>query len=148
MLITIDPGACTGWAVWDDDGLMNCGIFEAGSDSMPVRPNGTYSVWIEYPVIYPRSKARPSDILTLAKIAAQYGGAYREMGCVVTYVEPAQWKGQLSKKISHDRIWASLNATEQEKARRLLSSVSPKKRENALDAIGIGQWVRSRLVAR
>lgn len=160
MLITIDPGACTGWALWGNDGVLrSCGLFEAGGDPAPVSLEGKYwSVCIEYPVIYPRSTARPADLLALAKIAAQYGGAYTQLGAFVSYVEPATWKGQLKKQISHSRVWAASSRDEQITIMNSLSlsnaqmsdiaearGVRPKKWENALDAVGIGQWVRSRL---
>lgn len=149
MFVTIDPGAMTGWAIWNAYGLIACGLGDPR-----LHPNHVVTserqqdviddVWIEYPVIYPRSKARPNDILKLAQVAAEFGGGYKTCGVEVHYVEPATWKGQLSKAMHHPRVWAALRDFERAVVDVACTGMSPTKRENVLDAIGLGQWVRLR----
>ena len=138
MYLTIDPGAQTGWALWTEDKLVSCGL-----GSLVPGISGIEDVWIEYPVIYPRPKARPADILKLAQVAAEYGGAFAARGVKVHYVEPAQWKGQLKKKIHHPRVWRSLTPGDRAVATVGCAGLCESKKHNVVDAIGLGMWVRS-----
>jgi hypothetical protein len=138
MLLTIDPGNATGWALWRRDGLTGCGL---GDPRSACDVDWIEEVWIESPVIYPRSKARPNDIVLLARGAGEWGGRY-ESEAAVHYVEPATWKGQLPKDVHHARIWSKLNAAEQAIVNAACRGMAPSKRHNVLDAVGIGLWVR------
>lgn len=140
MLITIDPGEQTGWALWSPSGILySCGL---GSPSFA---SGIVGAVIEYPVIYPRSKARPADILKLAQIAAEYGGVYKYLMRSVLYVEPAEWKGQTPKDIHHMRIWNKLQSLEQVKVDLGCKGLPASKRHNVIDAVGLGLWHYKRL---
>lgn len=87
---------------------------------------------IEKPQVYTSGAARKSDIIELAISAGEIGGRYisRE------YVLPSQWKGQLTKPVSHARIKKQLSAVEL----GLLKQWAKEKQGHLLDAIGIGLW--------
>lgn len=151
MFVTIDPGEQTGFALWSfRSELLACGLGDPRSHpghviaSVSETADFVCDVWIEWPVIYPRSKARPRDILTLARCAAEYGGMYKVHGVDVHYVEPAEWKGQLDKDISHRRAYAQLAVVEQDIVDRAGKGLPASRRHNMLDAVAIGVWVRNR----
>jgi len=102
------------------------------------------TAWIESPVIYPRSKVPPNDIVKLARDAGRWAGIYEVHAVQVNFIEPATWKGQVPKEIHHKRIRASLNGYEKEILAAALEGISPGKQHNVLDAVGIGLWARGR----
>ena len=93
-LLSIDPGAATGVA-----------LFFIGPDCAPVLVNANVFapddvasarympdiVVIEDPQIYPHSKARPGDILTLAKLVGRYQERFKN--CRVRLRPPARVEG-------------------------------------------------------
>lgn len=96
---------------------------------------------IEMPRIYPGSgqqKGDLNDLLDLASVVGLcesfYNPTQRER------VFPAQWKGQVPKKIMTARILSKLTPAE----RVCIQSVGAKD-HNIIDAIGIGLWKLSRL---
>jgi hypothetical protein len=148
MLLTIDPGTDTGWALWGPsglelNGLMGCGL----SDKKFPLYSGTAVVWIERPVVYPRSKVPPNDLIQLALTAGQISGWYEARGCKTCYVQPADWKGQVPKAIHHRRIRAELSPAERKLLDDALATLAPSKRHNVLDAVGIGLWIRRHYAA-
>lgn len=148
VFVTIDPGEQTGWAIWNVAGLVACGLGDPRTCSKHVvwddndAIDQISDVWIESQVIYPRSKARPRDILKLAQDAGRWAGIYSTLGVDAHFVEPAQWKGQVPKHIHHPRIWAALSAKEQELVNTGCRGLAPSKRHNVIDAVGLGLWVR------
>lgn len=150
--MTIDPGLATGWALWRGTTLVDCGLDDPRrSELHVVNPPGEYvgdvivDAWIEAPVIYPRSKARPADIMNLCRQAGEWFGTYRTLGVEAHYVEPAEWKGQVPKDIHHARVWAVLSDDERSVVTTAGNGVAPSKRHNILDAVGLGLWVAKRL---
>lgn len=157
MIVTIDPGKKTGWALHSKTGLVACGTGDPriSDRHIVVSPHADVDViedaYIEWPVIYPRAPARPADIMKVARCAAEYGGMYKTFAVDVHYVEPAEWKGQLDKAVHHPIILATLTAEE-----RSLVYATPKiKRrkpryaddgysEDMLDAIGLALWAARR----
>ena len=140
MFVTIDPGNDLGWAIWNEDGLVECGLGDPRS-SQSHKMSSIHDAWIEDQVIYPRSPVPPSDVLTLAKCAHRWAGRYDVLGAAVHFVEPSRWKGQVPKDISHARAWAKLSSKEREAVNRGCKGVAPKKRHNVLDAVAMGLWV-------
>lgn len=144
MLVTIDPGLATGWSLWDCGGLIACGLDSPLADprhGAAVAAGRLSGVWIESQVIYPRSKARPADIVKLAQDAGRWAGIYSTLGVEAHFVAPSTWKGQVPKAIHHARVWAALSVPEQRIVDASCRGVAPSKRHNVLDAVGIGQWV-------
>ncbi len=143
MLLTIDPGVSTGWALWRQRALVGCGLGDPRACKLHLAEN-VETVWIESPVLYPHSKARPADILQLSREAGRWAGIYSVFAADVHFVEPANWKGQLKKKVHHPRIWAKLNANERDILHLAGKGVLGSKLHNVLDAVGLGLWVLKR----
>ncbi len=141
MLLAIDPGADTGWAIFDScRRLQACGlgdpVFDAAGFGVPER------VLIECPKLRPRGEKNPNAILLVARGAGEYAGAYRRSE--VSYLTPNDWKGSTPKDISNARTWAKLDDKEKAivdaafKAHPGRDGMAPSKRHNVLDALGIG----------
>jgi len=130
VLLAIDPGTDTGWALFNDAGVLSsCGL------ERPPSGAGKMRVLVECPKLRPREK-NPQAILLLAVKAGEWGGIYREHE--PEYLTPNDWKGSTSKEISHPRIWVALGPAEQGIVDRACKGVAPSKRHNVMDAIGIG----------
>jgi hypothetical protein len=132
MLLAIDPGVHRfGVALFE--GLRLVRACWVGHEMLPP-VFGIHDVVIEMPRIYPGSGQRKGDLNDLLDLAASVGyveGLYREAR--QSRIFPAQWKGQVPKKIMNARVLARLDAAE----RRCIESVGAKD-HNTIDAIGIG----------
>jgi hypothetical protein len=126
-LLAIDPGASTGWAYFENCQIVSCGAVRGKTYIPLVHPD---LVLIENPVIYPRSKARPADILKVARIVGWYEHQFSL--CKVQLVEPREWKGTIPKEIMLRRIFAHLTSQEKVKVKGMP--------HDTLDAIGLGLW--------
>lgn len=131
MLLAIDPGNDTGWALFENGMLIDAGLY------FPPLDGAIMDLVIERPTIYPRSKARPADIVTLAINAGMHAGRASSLTSI-HWVEPRTWKGQVRKKIHHSRIVKLLSEDEKCVLRRL--GVTEGKAHNVLDAVGLGLW--------
>lgn len=142
FVLAVDPGADTGWAIFDDDTLKVCGMGVGGC-----MRNGITRAVIEKPMIYPggRQQARPADVIKLAVRAGEWGGRCESwFGIQAEYVEPFRWKGGIPKDIHHARIWAVLKPTEQAIVADAAKGIAPSKRHNLMDAVGIGLYAVGR----
>ena len=133
MLLAIDSGASTGWALFDPTTrqLTACGLKNVPTSwQVPIT-----RIVVERPHAG-KTRARAKDILTLAIRAGEVGGLLRYLsGVEPEYIEPGRWKGQLNKDISNRIVKAKLLPQEM----ILLEQVKPKSAQhNVLDAIGIG----------
>lgn len=149
MLVAIDPGLQTGWAIWGIDGLVDCGLGDPRTSRSHVVTSRAGvdvidDVWIEYQVIYPRSKARPADILKLTLEAGRWVGVYSTLGVEPHLVKPAEWKGQVPKDIHHARVWAELSEDSRLIVDHAVRGVAASKRHNVLDAVGLALWASKR----
>jgi len=134
-IVTFDPGACTGWAVFKDTECLGAGIvYELRQLTLTT---STTLVIIEKPLIYSLdSKGDPNDLIKLAIRAGELGGYAKNLDIPIQYVTPRKWKGTTPKHISHRRILAKLSDTETQRLPKLPKS----KAHNMLDAVGIGLW--------
>jgi hypothetical protein len=135
-LLAIDPGAKTGWALYQKftEGwtLTGCGVTDP-SGGIPIQPRDI--VVIEEPQIYPNSPARPADILKLQRIVGRYeerfsGAKY------VHFVHPHAWKGSVPKEIMLSRIEVNTPLRD----RPAMANYKGGYRHNMIDAIGLGRW--------
>lgn len=146
MILAIDPGLATGWALLDADGkLLDAGLGD------PISRRGV-RVIIEKPQIYRgrASKGDPNDLITLAIQVGRYTERFLAHGCEVEHVLPHDWKGSIVPDVCLRRIYASLSQLERNTADPVLAPLARKplseetleegKRHNVLDAIGIGKW--------
>lgn len=155
-MIAIDPGACTGWAHFDDEvesdpklvELSSCGLLDLTKKDPFIPRSGPLS-WdyshlvIEDQVIYPRMKEDPNDIIELAKKAGRVFQALCRQR--YTWVEPRKWKGTLAKDTMAVRILEALNVSERRVYFAAADKVPEGVRHNIIDAIGIGLWKLGRL---
>lgn len=141
-LLAIDPGARTGWALFIELAgvfrLSACGV--ASPTEPPTWPGMKKidQVVIENPVIYPNQKARPKDILTLARIVGRYQERFD--ASPIELVEPREWKGSIDGDVMIHRIEGAFDAGDKRIVDTYLSKMSTTNRGNAIDAIGLGKW--------
>lgn len=145
MLLAIDPGADSGWAIFFGGMLIACGL---GHEPSPAPPTGFPQVIIEHPVIYPGGRTRdPNSIVKLAVDAGEWAGRYRSKGANIRFVLPRDWKGTIDDEVCNRRALERLDDGEKQayedavRAQRIPS----KKRHNVLNAIGIGLFAIGRL---
>lgn len=130
MLLAIDSGADTGWAIFGLDGVLDsCGLGEPDVGAI------TFDlILIESPRLRPRGEKNPNAVLKLARNAGEWFGRYVGVCPDIRYVSP----GTVPKKIANARTFEKLNLAEQITYQRGTRKVAPSKRHNVLDAIAIG----------
>ena len=148
MIVCIDPGTtCIGIAVFDEsqNELVSCDLIRGKDwiDTASKIPNfgKLETLVIEDPRIYPISKARPNDLMKLAKavgaIVAKVDAKFTKL------VTPSTWKGSVPKRIHQKRI---LRAMTDEEKNILNKCPCPKSLlHNTIDAVGIGLWYVRRM---
>jgi hypothetical protein len=139
-LMSVDPGVHSmAVALWDERGLL-------------VRASNVHPDWRvgpaafdwerligEIPVVYPGAKGLrtdPNDLIALAYAAGRF---YERQGLPTTLVKPAEWKAQVPKGITKERIIAELDSAEISRVYR------GGEMHNVYDAIGIGLFALGRL---
>ena len=146
MLLAIDPGAHQGWALFNikTHRLVHCGLGIVDHRDFRNVVDLDRCV-IERPTLYKGGKARPADVITLALRAGEAAGLVRAAwGVDAEYVEPRSWKGQVPKAEHNARTWALLKDDEKDQVTVCLKGIAPSKRNNVLDAIGLGLWAVGR----
>lgn len=142
ILTAIDPGVCTGWAVFIGGQLQSAGV-ATNPDDVPL-PGGT--AIIEQPQVYRGSKQKgdPNDLLKLAILVGVYKEKAQRIGARVELTTPHKWKGNVPKDIHNERTLARL--TEYERAK--LPALPKTQAHNMIDAIGLGLWFLEKEKAR
>ena len=138
ILLTIDPGANTGIAVFRDGVLAQSDLINLKSyrdawkidEVIKIRSMPHVRTVVEIPIAYIGSKAKvnPNDLIRLAFRAGALGGFEAET------ITPVKWKGNVPDKILYRRILSALNDDEKATIPERGESVL----HNTLDAIGIG----------
>lgn len=155
--ISIDPGLSTGWAVWEDNKLVECGLGDP-RELRAVLLAGIDRVFIEKPQIYraAKSKGDPNDLITLAIRVGEYKQFFQQRHAMVTLVLPMEWKAQVPKRICANRVLRFLFNSERKIVYDVPAAKSLElalgsdtmwardKRNDMLDAIGIGLFGLSR----
>jgi hypothetical protein len=136
-LLAVDPGACSGWAVFDGDALSASGI------AREPRSFDVAELWVESQEIWKGSRARPRDIIKLAHNAGEWVGLNPHARAA--WVPPRTWKGSARKEWCTRRILAALRPAEREYVEGLPIAKSYK--HNMIDAIGIGLYAVGRFRA-
>ncbi len=100
-------------------------------------------VVLEYPQIYRHgagSEVDPDDVLCLVLVIGHVWGTFHATnGNKLELVRPADWKGQVPKRVMNNRIVGTLSPAEQQ-----LVHAKVRSNHNALDAVGIGLWALRR----
>jgi hypothetical protein len=102
-------------------------------------PSRPHRLVVEVPRIYPHSRDQKGDLNDLLELAGVVG-ALTGVFSVVSFVYPADWKGQLPKKVMNDRVLMTLGLDE--------GDALVHHDHNTLDAIGIGLHDLGRLGQR
>lgn len=145
MLLAIDPGTDTGWALFDEGRLIDCGLGDPSQEICHLWSSTDDEVVIECPRIYPGGRTRnPQDLIKLALKAGEHAGLFRNQHAPVAYVEPAGWKGRTPKTTQHKRDATKLTAEEKRTLALSLKGLAPSKKHNVRDAVGIGLWAVGR----
>jgi len=150
-LLTIDPGAVTGWALFEDGILVACG-YGRKEKILPVSLLGKRKrglVVVEVPVIYPDHKQEkpPQDILRVGVLAGRYLGSYAAWGHETEEVVPKTWKGTISKPkrasqmyLITRRVLKLCTAEEAILLKKTKSARAKQLNHNVVDAVGMGFW--------
>lgn len=150
-LLSIDPGNCTGWAIFNSNELTYAGVTSV-DDPCLYAATGVFpwdylfrggQLVIEIPQVYRASKSKgdPNDLIKVAVQAGQWIERARLYGASVYRQLPQEWKGQVPKETHHKRILAVLNPTELARLPKLPKSDA----HNMLDAIGLGLFHLGRI---
>ncbi len=142
MLLSIDPGIDTAWAMWRVDGsLHSCELSDKWHTYMVTR------AIIECPQVYPGTPAKQAnDLITLAVMVGRYQAHFMERSIPVTLVPPHKWKGATPKDIHNARVLGRLTDAERTVYHKASMSLPASKRHNVIDSIGIGLYALKRLV--
>lgn len=157
-LLAIDPGCDTGWAIFDDTRLIDCGLYSTNP------PKGEYTrplyqhydrLVIECPMLRPRGEKNPNAILKLARNAGEWAGRYDgDHSPVVEYILPNAWKGTTKDDVSTARTKMTLTPEESKLVHGVFAGLpgrnglAESRRHNVYDAIGIGLWAVGRKASR
>lgn len=146
LIAAVDPGVTTGYCLIDTtQGLQWADALAHDDRHAWLKFRGASSSIVEKPMIYPVSKARPADIITLAVRAGEAGGRFAAINIPTRYVLPHEWKRSMPKNICHARILSKLTDTEKA-VWRDLDRLPESKRHNAYDAVGIALFATGRTV--
>lgn len=150
MRLCIDPGLrWCGACVGDGGGILEIGLVVNPCDQRDRGPaawqkmaHAVYiwavkhvptELYIEIPRIYPRADQRKGDLNDLIELAGVAGAISSLYGHVqIRHYYPAEWKGQVPKKIMTERIRKKLSPAELDN----FHSVGAKD-HNSIDAAGI-----------
>lgn len=149
ILISIDPGKTTGWAVFENGVLAAAYVASWTTTFQWMKMNRLFDrdpdeVLGELPCVYPGPQ--PSDPNDLIQVAEQLGellSLYRARGCNVSTVAPRTWKGTVPKDKHQPRILSKLTPAELALVPKMPRAKRPE--HNAVDSVGLGLWKLGRL---
>lgn len=134
MILCVDPGKheC-GIAVFAGQRLMRAALVKTAWG--PATPSGVCSrAYVEKMQVYSRGRKKvdPDDLIEVSNA----GGRVAANCAEVILQQPREWKGQVPKKIMHERMWGILSPAEAAVLKAL--ACPPGKRHNVYDAVCIG----------
>lgn len=152
MILAIDPGKNTGWAIWTLDGCLSaCGL---GVESLvevleQVRPQTSLASWravYEHPEYQPSRRVSPNDIITLAvRCGVVLGRLSEAFGFSWVPARPSEWKGSVPKGVHQTRYLKVMAPVDRAKLDAALAEHS--KKDDIVDACALGHWYYRRLRA-
>lgn len=97
---------------------------------------------VENPRIYTKGKARPADIVALARIYGAFmGGIDAEF---YSGPAPSEWKGSIDGKVLNERVLTVTNADERIRLMKAQKSGRGGLSDHVLDAVGLGLFTLGR----
>ena len=168
--IAIDPGRCTGFAVFgffQSEGwrLLDLGTLQSAATGVSalttdLRNQFVARVWTplhargvnlsidsvdsaaEYMEWHPSAeKSNPTDLIQVATIAGVLAGV---VGREVRFIPPSLWKGNVPKSVMHERQRRVLKPSELSLV-NTVGRMSGESFHNAMDALGIGLFALGRM---
>ncbi len=134
--LAIDPGAVTGWALYESRALTACGVC-----APPGLQWGKIDrVLAEMPQKYPHDNVDPNRLLVLARNLGLVVGPLQLAGARIAYVKPAEWKDQEPKPVCHARLWKALTPAAQAIVAACGRGIQAKPLLDMLDAVALGQY--------
>ncbi len=144
LMMSVDPGTkATGWAIWDRNAMVLCGLARGKNWIHTVREVPKMQVerlWLEDQQIYRNSNVDAHSLLAVSRVVGAL--AFHVPADQVELVRPAAWKGQVPKDVCNRRTHARL--TPAEKVLLELAKCPKSLEHNLMDAIGIGLWAVKR----
>ena len=143
-VLAIDPGRDSGWAFWEGQKLVACGLGRATSQR--AAPD---LILVEVPCVYPDRKTPPADLVVLAMNAGRHVERMRTIeqirdpGAIpppAFGVFPRTWKGTIDGDVMVRRIQGAIGVANHCTAVEAMASVPGGKRHNVWDAVGLGHW--------
>ena len=146
-LIAIDPGKCTGLALFENGELKRADASGTSFDEI-MKLNEFYArgmvskAVLEIPQVYDRKnwKGSPNDLIKLSIVAGKWALWLEARGFCVDYITPHRWKGNRSKEADNNYTMKRLEGPEV----AVIPSLPKYKKHNVLDAIGLGLWALKR----
>jgi hypothetical protein len=142
MLLAIDPGVSTGWAMYffTTGKLWACGASDPRS--VKLMPS---KVVIERPQVYNKRNVDPNDLVTLAIQVGRYEEHFAGRGVKdIQEVLPRDWKGTLGKDVVHRQCTKIYSKEEQATIDAALKGLNQKAQTDLLDACALGLWALNR----
>lgn len=143
-ILALDPGECTGFAVFQDGVLRWAGVTTL-LETLAFRPD---RLVIEIPNAHEskgekRSKRDPQAIVTLAITCGQW---IRHISAPDTVrLFPSVWKGQVPKTAHNARVLACLAPHELQAFHFYTDGLAASKLHNVIDAVGLGLFNLGRM---
>lgn len=144
MFYSVDPGKKQSAVACFKNGELIAAYFAHQTSIKLTDEKLRGEVVMEVPVVYPGSDTNPND---LVDITAAGMGVAAQLSLPLTrirQVKPAEWKGQVPKKITQQRIERLLTQAERIRLGQCLSPVKSGLRHNLWDAVGIGLFALKR----
>lgn len=142
LVTYIDPGAATGWSLYEDTVLGACGLYRWTNHTCPHSvlgdiPSSAPCVVVEVPQYqHGDTPARINDLFITTRRGAEIAGALRPQ--VVHYIHPHEWKGGVPKAIHNERVLGRLKAQELKLYQTAVLRIPKLLHNNVIDAIGMG----------
>ena len=114
-VVAIDPGArYFAYAIYHRGELTHAGYSASDRvDSIPLIPGNRYEWIMEKPRKYRAFEKAHADLDRLLATLKRIKKLADERDEVVTEVAPSAWKGQVPKKVHHERLWPRYTKKEQ-----------------------------------
>jgi hypothetical protein len=140
-LLAIDPGACSGWALFRAGQLTEAGVASPDHAGSSFGGRRFDVVVIEIPNAHEKRNAAPSTVQDLFTLCVRAGRLIeRARPAKVRYVLPSAWKGQIDKEVCAKRVLRTLSEAEL----ACIPAIPLGKIHNCYDAIGIGLYALGR----
>jgi hypothetical protein len=141
ILLAIDPGNSTGWAVYAHGRLVECGATnpdKQGCRALWWLAQGAVTEFVgEQPQIYRNSRAKgdPNDLIPVAMNLGRWVERASLAGVRTIKLHlPNEWKGTIPKDVHHRRILPKLHVEE----RAVLPQLAAKPAGDMMDAVALG----------